>query len=99
MAVLEKLRDDIVVSSDLDKINGRLVPDALVGQRIAVYGPRFIWRGLLVAASADVLLVEDVYQVKDCEHDQDTPTNEAFFCPFHVFRIDAISNFGPVKWA
>lgn len=100
-------KDDLNIAADLLADHGfdevadllRDEPAAMLGTRIAIYGPRYIWRGKLEGFSTMGLTLTDVYQIKDCEHDQDTPTDEVFFSKRQVFMFSAIANYGPVKWA
>lgn len=70
-----------------------------IGQRIAVYGPSFIWRGKLESVTPTALVLSDVWQVFETG-DHGTPDSEGErMADVQVFEKSAICNAGPTRWA
>ena len=98
--------DNLVAADFLDEANMPEQADILrspamewIGQRIAVYGPRFIWRGVLAQITTDELVMTDVYEIRSVGSHSTEDCDDEFMAERHVFRIAAICNYGPVKWA
>ena len=87
--------DDLGIDSSA--IRGEAV-NAMIGERIAVYGPNYIWRGLLAGVTPSDLILDDVYQIRDSDHDAGT-CEDMFFSPRQIIPRTAICNFGPCSWA
>lgn len=73
--------------------------EEFVGQRIAVYGPNFIWRGLLVKVDKRSITLDDVYQIFDTGKHGSSTCEDERMSDRQVFPIAAICNAGPTEWA
>ena len=71
----------------------------LIGQRVAVYGPNFIWRGKLVSVSEYAIVLDDCYQIFETGAHQTSDCESELVGDGMIFQKSAICNCGVTKWA
>jgi hypothetical protein len=82
------------LADDYRNVYGRFI-----GQRIAIYGPNYIWRGKLESVTPTALVLSDVWQVYETRDHSTSECESERISDIQVFERNAICNAGPTTWA
>lgn len=73
-----------------------------VGHWVAVFGPNYIWRGVLIGVTEYTLTMKNVFQIKntdDGEGHGENIASEVYYTREQTFERSAVTNCGPAPWA
>ncbi len=71
----------------------------LLGRRVAVYGPNFIWIGKLSGVSTETIALADVSQVDDTNSHGESSATSEWISDVMIFERAAVCCVVPAKWA
>ena len=98
--------DELKIAADLLESNGfdevanviRSPFSESLGKRISVYGPNYIWRGLLVGITPQMITLDDCHQVFETGDHRTVECDSELIGKQH-FTIGAICNWGECQWS
>jgi hypothetical protein len=71
----------------------------LHGQYVAIYGPNYIWTGLLVGETENVIHLQDCQQVYETREHSAANADREPCSELMLFPKSAVCNIGATKWA
>lgn len=71
----------------------------LHGKHVAIFGPNFIWSGLLAEETETTLVLHDVSQVYNTGAHNEVKAEREYMSPLQIFPKTSICNIGTTKWA
>jgi hypothetical protein len=71
----------------------------LMGKRVSIYGPNFIWTGKFVGESDDAIVLEHVSQIYDTNSHAECEPDLEWITDVMIYPKCAICNIGTSRWA